>query len=234
MLASLVLHMAQLPDSVAPWVFCLELSVLPCNNNASRYKVMYVLNVHSCCHLVIDLHILVSPNDGCPCMWSGVVCQGNLDSALREVPYTPLRRTAGRQGLSPPRLITRAHSAASLAFPWLKTCYNCWWVLCMYNIIFNDITHGKIIYPGAMSHICTHRYYTYLWCTYICSSIGSCATSETWEMHDCPFFLWAPRLYQYGHSSHLLYINMKRDKRKYEKKMNVIMYTSWIDGKIYW
>lgn len=102
-----------------------------CNNNAS-----YALNVHSCCHLVINVHILVSPNDGCPCMWSGVVRQSNLDSTLREVPYTSLRRTAGRQGRPPPLLITRSQLAASLTFPWLKTCYNCWWVLCVY--IFND------------------------------------------------------------------------------------------------
>ena len=215
-MASLVLHMALLADSVAPWVFCLELSVLQCNNNASRYKVMYALNVHSCCHLVIDVHILVSPNDGCPCMWSGVVCQGNLDSALREVPYTSLRRTAGRQGLSPPRLITRAHFAASLAFPWLKTCYNCWWVLCMY--IFNDITHGKIIYPGAMSHICTYAHQSDRvpqgkpgkWMTVLFfSGLLGCTSTVI-------------------HHTYCILLNMKRDKRKYKREWMLLRVGSMV------
>ena len=91
-------------------------------HRVTKVMYMYALNVHSCCRLVIDVHILVSPNDGCPCMWSGVVRQSNVDSALREVPYNSLRRTTDHHGRPPPRLITRAQLVASLAFPWLKTC----------------------------------------------------------------------------------------------------------------
>lgn len=167
---------------------------------------MYALNVHSCCRLVIDVHILVSPNDGCPCMWSGVVRQSNLDSALREVPYNSLRRTTDRHGRPPPRLITRAQLLASLAFPWLKTCttadeyYACIFLMTSRTGKSYILARCRIYVPMLINRIVVPQ-----------GKHGN----EAREMHDCSFFLWAPRLYQYGHASHLLYINMKRDKHKH-------------------